>query len=141
MQGAHAFDACAKMVVDLESFVAKDHALRKIDKVLDMAFVRDLTAGCYADGLGRPSIDPEVFFRIELLAYLCGITSDRRLCEEIRYNLAYRWFCRLAIDDGVPDHSSLSRIRDRYGEKIFESVFREIVMLCQKKAWSIRNVP
>ncbi len=133
MQGVHVFDPHAKTVIDLESFVEDDHALRKIDDILDMAFVRELTAGCYAHRLGRPSIDPEVFFRIELLAYLDGIRSERRLCEEVRYNLAYRWFCRLSLDDDVPDHSSLSRIRDRYGERIFESVFREIVALCQKK--------
>jgi IS5 family transposase len=52
-----------------------------------------------------------------LVAYLYGITSDRRLCEEIRYNLAYRWFCRLSLEDDIPDHSSLSRIRDRYGRE------------------------
>jgi transposase len=133
MQGVHAFDPHAETVFDLESFVEEDHVLRKIDGLLDMAFVRELTATCYADGLGRPSIDPEVFFRMELVAYLYGIRSDRHLCEEVRYNLAYRWFCRLGLDDDVPDHSSLSRIRDRYGEKIFESVFREIVALCRKK--------
>ncbi len=133
MQGLHVFDPHAKTVIDLESFVEDDHALRKIDDILDMAFVRELTAACYADGLGRPSIDPEVFFRVELLAYLYDIKSERRLCEEIRYNLAYRWFCHLSLDDDVPDHSSLSRIRDRYGENIFENVFREIVALCRKK--------
>ncbi len=133
MQGVHVFDPHVKTVIDLESFVEDDHALRKIDDILDMAFVRELTAACYAGGLGRPSIDPEVFFRMELLAYLYGITSDRRLCEEIRYNLAYRWFCRLSLDDDVPDHSSLTRIRDRHGENIFEQVSREIVTLCRKK--------
>lgn len=70
---------------------------------------------------------------MELVAYLYGITSDRRLCEEVHYNLAYRWFCRLSLEDDVPNHSSLSRIRDRYGEKIFENVFREIVALCGRK--------
>ena len=94
------------------------HILRKIDGLLDMTFVRELTASCYASELGRPSIDPEVFFRMELLAYLYGIKSERRLCEEIHYNLAYRWFCRLAPHEDVPDHSSLSRIRDRYGEHL-----------------------
>ena len=119
MQGVHMFDPHAKTVIDLESFVAGDHLLRRIDGILDMTFARDLTAACYADGLGRPSIDPEVFFRMELLAFLYDIKSERRLCEEIRYNLAYRWFCRLAPHEDVPDHSSLSRIRDRYGENIF----------------------
>jgi transposase len=133
MQGMHAFEPKAKASIDLESFVAEDHFLRQIDRVLDLKFVRELTAARYADGQGRPSIDPEVFFRRQLVAYFYGITTDRRLCEEVRYNLAYRWFCRLALEDEVPDHSSLSRIRDRYGENIFEAVFREIVTRCKHK--------
>jgi len=133
MQGVHVFQRRAKTVVDLESFVKQDHLLRKIDRVLDTAFVRELTAACYADGLGRPSIDPEVYFRMELVAYLYGISSERQLCEDIYYNFAYRWFCRLSLDDEVPDHSSLTKIRDRLGEEIFESVFCQIVALCRKK--------
>ena len=113
MQGVHVFESQAKTAIDLESFVAKDHFLRQIDRVLDLKFVRELTAARYADGQGRPSIDPEVFFRMQLVAYFYGITTDRRLCEEVRYNLAYRWFCRLSLEDDVPDHSSLTRIRDR----------------------------
>ena len=116
MQGRQAFDPKAKTVIDLDSFVADDHLLRRVDRVLGLSFVRELTAGCYFDGRGRPSIDPEVYFRMLLVEYLYGITSDRRLCEEVRYNLAYRWFCRLSLEDDVPDHSSLSRIQGRYGE-------------------------
>ena len=134
MQGTHAFDPQARTAIDLESFVADDHFLRKVHRVLEISFVRELTASCYAIGLGRPSIDPEVYFRMLLVAYLYGITSDRRLCEEVRYNLAYRWFCRLSLEDEVPDHSSLSRIRDRYGEEIFETVFRRIVELCRERS-------
>ena len=133
MQGMHAFEPKAKASIDLESFIAEDHFLRQIDRVLDLKFVRELTAARYADGQGRPSIDPEVFFRMQLVAYFYGITTDRRLCEEVRYNLAYRWFCRLALEDEVPDHSSLSRIRDRYGENIFEAAFRAIVTQCKQK--------
>ena len=89
----------------MESFIAEDHLLRKIDRVLKMSFVRELTAACYADEMGRPWIDPEVYFRRLLMAYLRNITSDWQLCEEVRYNLAYSWFCRLSLEDGVPDHS------------------------------------
>ena len=127
------FERHAKTVIDLESFVEQDHLLRKIDRVLDTAFVRELTAACYADGLGRPSIDPEVYFRMELVAYLYGISSERQLCEDVYYNLAYRWFCRLSLEDEVPDHSSLTRIRDRLGEEVFATVFGQIVALCRKK--------
>src|SRR5271157_3613520 len=117
MPGIHVFQPQARTAIDLESFVEDDHLLRKVHRVLQLSFVRVLTAACYAVGQGRPSIDPEVYFRMLLVAYLYGITSDRRLCEEVRYNLAYRWFCRLSLEDEVPDHSSLSRIRDRYGEE------------------------
>ena len=150
MQGKHAFRPQARTVIDLESFVAKDHLLRKVDRVLGLSFGRGLTASCYASGRGRPSIDPEVFFRMLLVAYLYGIAADRRLCEEVHNNLAYRWFCRLSLADDVPDHSSLSRIRDRYGEEVFEALFRHIVTLCQQEglvvtpissAWSGANFP
>jgi len=133
MQGLHTFDPRAKTQIDLESVVEADHILRKIDRLLDMAFVRKLTAACYASGRGRPSIDPEIYFRMEFLAYLYGIASERRLCEEVRYNLAYRWFCHLPLGEEVPDHSSLTRIRDRFGEQVFATVFGEIVRLCKKK--------
>ena len=133
MQGVHAFDPKAKTSIDLESFVAEDHFLRRIDRVLDLSFIRELTAARYADGQGRPSIDPEVYFRMQLVAYFNGITKDRRLCEEVHDNLAYRWFCRLSLADDVPDHSSLTRIRDRLGEEVFEAVFRRIVAQCQQK--------
>ena len=133
MQGVHAFDPKVKTTIDLESFVAEDHFLRRIDRVLDLSFIRELTAARYADGQGRPSIDPEVYFRMQLVAYFNGITKDRRLCEEVHDNLAYRWFCRLSLADDVPDHSSLTRIRDRLGEEVFEAVFRRIVAQCQQK--------
>jgi transposase len=133
MQGVHAFDPKVKTSIDWESFVAEDHFLRRIDRVLDLSFIRELTAARYADGQGRPSIDPEVYFRMQLVAYFHGITKDRRLCEEVHDNLAYRWFCRLSLVDDVPDHSSLTRIRDRLGEEMFEQVFRKIVRQCQEK--------
>ena len=133
MQGKQGFDPTAKTSIDLESFVAEDHFLRRIDRVLDLSFIRELTAACYADGQGRPSIDPEVFFRMQLVAYFKGIKTDRRLCEEVHDNLAYRWFCRQSLEGDIPDHSSLTRIRDRLGEGIFESVFRKIVEQCKQK--------
>ena len=133
MQGKHSFDPRAETVISLESFVPKDHFLRQVDRVLDLSFVRELTVPCYADHLGRPSIDPEVYFRMQLVAYLYGIQSERRLCEDIYCNLAYRWFCRLSPTDEVPDHSSFTYIRDRYGEEIFETVFGRIVALCKAK--------
>ena len=133
MQGVHAFDPKTKVSIDLESFVATDHFLRRVDRVLDLTFVRELTSPRYAVQQGRPSIDPEVYFRMQLVAYFFGISSERQLCEEVRYNLVYRWFCRLSLADEVPDHSSLTRIRDRYGAEIFELAFRRIVEQCKQK--------
>jgi transposase len=132
MQGLHVFEPKTRTVIDLESFMPDDHFLREVDRILDLTFVRRLTASCYAEGIGRPSIDPVVYFRMQLVAYLYGIDSQRRLCEEVHCNLAYRWFCRLSLEDKVPDHSSFSTIRDRYGEEIHEQVFTEIVKLCQQ---------
>src|SRR3954451_22788876 len=86
MQGVHAFDPRVKTTIDLESFVAEDHFLSRIDRVLDLAFIRELIASRYAAEKGRPSIDPEVYFRMQLLAYFNGITKDRRLCEEVHDN-------------------------------------------------------
>jgi transposase len=79
MQGVHAFDPKATVSIDLESFVAADHFLRRVDRVLDLSFVRDLTAPRYAVQQGRPSIDPEVYFRMQLVAYFFGVTSERQL--------------------------------------------------------------
>jgi len=132
MQGLHVFEPKTRTVIDLESFIPEDHLLRQIDRIVEPAFIRKLTASCFADGKGRPSIDPVVYFRMVLLSYLYGIDKDRRLCEEVHFNLAYRWFCRLSLEDEVPDHSSLSRTRDRYGAEIYEAVFHEIVKRCQE---------
>src|SRR5665213_3497220 len=113
--------------VDIEKLIPPNHLLRKIDRVLDLSFVRQLTEHLYCSDNGRPSIDPELFFRIYLIIFLYGIESDRQACEELQYNLAYRWFCRLAIEDSVPDHSSLTKIRDRLGEDTFKKIFDRIV--------------
>jgi transposase len=74
MQGLHVFDPRAVVAVDLESLVHQDHFLRKVERILETSFIRELTAACYASGVGRPSIDPEVFFRMLLVAYLYDIS-------------------------------------------------------------------
>ena len=76
--------------LDLESFIAPDHWLRKTYQQIELSFIRRLTAHHYCLNNGRPSIDPEIFFRIMLIGYLYNILSDRSLCEQIKYNLAYR---------------------------------------------------
>lgn len=132
MQGRHAYQPKLFIQIDIEKLIPHNHLLRKIDKILDLSFVRDLTKDYYCQSNGRPSIDPELFFRMILISYIFNINSDRKLCEELRYNLAYRWYCKLEIDSFTPDHSSISKIRDRYGSKVFEIFFDQIVGLCAK---------
>lgn len=113
--------------INLETFVPEGHLLRKIDKVLEIGFINEMTAKFYVEGKGRPSIAPELFFRMQIIYYLYGIKSERQLCEQVQLNLAFRWFCRLKLEDSVPDHSSLSKIRDRFGEDVFKEVFETLI--------------
>ncbi len=87
----------------IDGFVPQDHPVRGIDRFLDLKDVRSLLAPFYSSH-GRPSIDPELMNRMLLLGYCQGIRSERRLCQEVHFNLAYRWFCRLDLADPVPDH-------------------------------------
>lgn len=92
---------------NLERHVPPDHLLRQIDAVLDLSAIRCVLVPYYASG-GRPSIDPELMIRMLLIGYAFGIRSERRLCDEVHLNLAYRWFCRLGLEGAVPDHSTFS---------------------------------
>jgi transposase len=132
MQGRHQFQPELFSQIDYESLIPQGHLLRKIDRVLDLNFLTQLTAPMYSNGSGRPSIDPIVFVRMTLLSYLYNISSDRRLCEEVGFNLAYRWFCRLSLKDAVPDHSSFTKIRDRLGEETYKKIFVTVVEQCRK---------
>ena len=131
MQGHHNFQPELFVQIDYQALIPKHHLLRRIDKVLDLSFVKQLTKEFYSDSQGRPSIDPEVFFRICILGHIYGIKSDRQLCEELEVNIAYRWFVRLSMSDTVPDHSSLTRVRDRLGVGCFAVVFEQIVEQCR----------
>src|SRR6266404_724120 len=93
---------------NLEDVVPADHLLRKIDTVLDLSNLRSQLAPYYSH-TGRPSIDPELMIRVLLVGYCYGLRSQRRLCEGVSLNLAYRWFCRLGLEDEVPDHSTFPR--------------------------------
>ena len=84
--------------VRLEDLVPNDHLLRKIDNWIDFGIIHDKTRDLYSH-TGRPSIDPEVLIRMMTIGYLYGITSERRLCEEVQLNLAYRWFCGMSLED------------------------------------------
>lgn len=107
----------------LESHVPEDHLLRVIDKFAGLGFMREHLKAYYSHA-GRPSIDPELMIRMLLIGYCFGIRSERRLCEEVHLNLAYRWFCRLGSDGDVPDHFSF--FRNRHGRFRDSQLLREL---------------
>jgi transposase len=119
MQGKHEYQPRLFSTIQIEILIPQKHLLRRLDATLDLGFVRELTKPLYSKSNGRPSIDPEIFVRMILLEYLYDIPSDRQLCEEIGFNLAYRWFCRFSLEDEIPDHSSMTRIRDRLANRLF----------------------
>jgi transposase len=116
----------------LERHVPCDHLLRSIDRFVELGELRRELAVFYSN-LGRPSVDPELMIRMLLVGYCFGIRSERRLCEEVHLNLAYRWFCRLGLDGDVPDHSTFSK--NRHGRfrqsdllrRVFETVLRRCI--------------
>jgi transposase len=115
----------------LEKVVPDDHLVRKIAAFLDLAWVRVELAPYYSS-TGRPSIDPELMIRMLIIGYVFAIRSERLLCRELQVNLAYRWFCRLSIEDKIPDHSAFSRARhERFRESdLFRRVFERVVETC-----------
>jgi len=94
----------------LEEHVPANHLLRTIDRFVELSDIRRQLEPFYS-AIGRPSVDPELMIRMLLVGYGCGVRSERRLCEEVHLNLAYRWFCRLGLDGRVPDHSTFSKNR------------------------------
>src|SRR5690349_24761624 len=113
----------------LERHIPPNHLLRSIDRFVELDGLRREIASYYST-IGRPSIAPELMIRMLLVGYCFGIRSERRLCEEVHLNLAYRWFCRLGLDGDVPDHSTFSK--NRHGRfrdsdllrRLFESILR-----------------
>src|SRR5882757_6348900 len=115
----------------LEEVVPDDHQVRAIASVLDLSWVYGELSPHYP-ALGRPSIDPVLMIRILILGYAFGLRSERLLCQEVKVNLAYRWFCGLSIEDKIPDHSAFSRARnERFrNSDIFRRVFERVVEAC-----------
>src|SRR3970040_2709411 len=114
---------------NLEALLPADNFYRRLEDCLDLSFVGDLVRDCYEE-LGRPSIDPVVFFKLHLIAFFEGISSERRLMETAHLHLAHRWYLGYDLDEPLPDHSSLSKIRSRYGVETFQRFFERIVELC-----------
>jgi transposase len=119
------------ITVSLEALVPADHFYRYLDAKLDLSFVRAWVADCYAEG-GRPSIDPVVFFKLQLVMFFEGIRSERKLMDIAQLNLAHRWYLGYRLDEPLPDHSSLTRIRTRLGLPVFQRFFEQVVELCQQ---------
>ncbi len=116
-------------LVAIASSVPHDHFYRHLERTLDLAFVRDLAADCYASG-GRPSIDPEVFFKLHLVLFFERLRSERKLIEIASLNLAHHWYLGYNLDESLPDHSSPSKIRTRLGLPVFRWFFAVIIERC-----------
>ena len=114
----------------LRDLIPDDHVLVRVDRVLDLGWLRGEVAECYAAGSGRPGIDPEAAVRLMLAGLLLGIVHDRRLMREAAVNIAIPWFAGYGLTDAPPDHSSLTRIRQRWGAERFRRVFTRTVEAC-----------
>lgn len=115
----------------IEAHIPPDHMLRSVDRFVDLNSIRQHLAPFYSS-TGRPSVDPELMIRMLLVGYIMGIRSERRLCEEVHLNLAYRWFCRLDLTVPVPDHSTFSK--NRHGRfrdsNLLRHLFETVVARC-----------
>src|SRR6516162_5801997 len=131
MMGQHARSESLFYYFKLDDYIPENHLLRLVDQHISLAFVGERLKDSYSD-TGRPSIDPELLLRILLIGYLYGITSERKLVEELGMHLAWRWFTGLGFDQEVPHHSTFSKNRHgRFQEsKLFEELFAEIVKQC-----------
>ncbi len=117
--------------LSLEELVPRDNFYRHLDRNLDLSFVRDFVKECYASS-GRPSVDPVVFFRLQLVMFFENIRSERQLMEVAADRLSIRWYLDYDLNESLPDHSSLTRIRERYGLEVFRRFFERIVEECSE---------
>jgi transposase len=114
----------------LRELIPDDHVLARVDRVLNLGWLRAEVAECYVAGSGRPGIDPEAAVRLMLAGLLLGIVHDRRLMREAAVNIAIRWFAGYGLTEALPDHSSLTRIRQRWGAERFRRIFTRTVEAC-----------
>src|SRR5216683_4848916 len=119
------------VAVSLEELVPQDHFYRHLQRVLDLSFVHDLVREYYS-AAGRPSIDPVVFFKLQLVMFFEDIRSERLLMRLVADKLSVRWYAGYNLDEPLPDHSTLSRIRTRYGLSVFRRFFEAVVDQCQQ---------
>jgi transposase len=115
--------------LSLEELVPEENFYRRLERSVDLSFVRELVRDLYASG-GRPSVDPVVFFKLQLVLFFEDLRSERQLMEVAADRLSIRWYLGYDLAEPLPDHSSLTRIRQRYGLEVFRCFFEEIVELC-----------
>jgi transposase len=131
MMGNKAREFAPLVNISLEDLVPTDHFYRHLERTLDLTFVRDLVQPCYAAG-GCPSVDPVVFFKLQLIMFFEGLRSERQLMRVAADRLSLRWYLGYDLSEPLPDHSSLTKIRARYGVAIFRRFFDQIVEQCRQ---------
>ncbi len=114
----------------LSDYIPEGHILKRVDAVLDLSWLGEEVRGLYCEETGRPCIDPERAVRLMLAGFFHGVVHDRKLMREAQVNIAYRWFAGYELDEALPDHSSLTRIRQRWGEERFRRIFERSVTQC-----------
>jgi transposase len=117
--------------ISLEELVPKDNFYRRLEEQIDLSFVREIVAPLYAKG-GRPSVDPVVFFKLQLVLFCEDLRSERQLMGVVADRLSVRWYLGYDLHEPLPDHSTLTRIRERYGLEVFRGFFERIVEMCME---------
>src|SRR5258706_2910385 len=115
----------------LDDLVPQDHFYRHLERTLDLSFVRQFVQETYA-AIGRASVDPVVFFKLQLVMFFEGIRSERQLLRQAADRLSIHWYLGYDLGEPLPDHSSLTRIRTRYGVEVFRRFFEAMVDQCQQ---------
>jgi transposase len=116
----------------LSDLIPSDYILKRVDRVLDLSWVRAEVEEHYNTSFGRPGIDPEAALRLMLAGFFMGIVHDRKLMREAQMHIGIRWFAGYKLHERLPDHSSLTRIRDRWGKQLFQKLFERVVEQCIK---------
>jgi transposase len=129
MQGKKEFEGKLFCDIDLMEVIGEDHLLVRLNDAMDLGWIRGATKEYYSH-TGRPSVDPVALVKMMLIGYLYGIPSERRLAEEVRLNIAYRWFAGYNLDEETPNHSVFSKARARFGHDLFLLVFKDVLSRC-----------
>jgi len=116
----------------LDAAVPPDHLVRQLASCVDFSFIRPLVRPLYSH-TGQPSVDPVVLYKLALLGYLYNIRSERQLCGEAALNLAWRWFLSYELTEPIPDHSVLTKARQRFGPAVYVQFFQRVVGLCRER--------